>query len=157
MVKEEGVVTASHNGLVEVEVVRTSSCQACQAKAACGHHAIAKVTASNNVNLLAQDDLSCEVGEKVIVGVPESTLLTASFFMYLAPLLSLIFATVIAETLFNQPTITAFSTFSGLAFGLFIARRVSNKQQGNANFQPRVLERKVPHPHFDNVSSIKII
>jgi len=157
MIKETGIVVAIFDGVVEVEVVRTSSCSACQAKAGCGHHAIAQVSSTNRMKLLVTDTFVSQIGQEVTIGIPENTLLTASFLMYLVPLLGLILGASLSAIFSDQPTVAAIGSVIGLGVGLLIAKKQSVKHQLDPDFQPRVLETKVLKPHIDTLSDINII
>ncbi len=146
-----------HNQVVEVEVVRTSSCNACQAKAACGHHAIAQVSSTNRMTLIAADAFASQIGQKVTIGIPKNTLLTASFLMYLVPLSGLIIGASLSGILSDEPIIAAISSVMGLGIGLLIAKQQSVKHQSNPDFQPRVLETRVLKPHVDILPVIDVI
>lgn len=153
MVEEQGTVISIHaNNIVEVETIRTSSCNACQAKAACGHHAIAQVSSSNRMRVFATDLLAAKVGQKVKIGIPENSLLSASILMYLLPLLSLILGAVLMDIATANSIFTALAAIAGFGLGLWFARVQSLKYQSNPDFHPRVL-----HIYEEKHSSISAI
>lgn len=139
MIEEEGTVVAIHDGIAEVETVRTSSCTACHAKAACGHHAIAQVSATNRMRVFATDDFSTSIGQEVIIGIPESSLLSASILMYLVPLFGLVLGAMSSSLLSDQAGVAALLSFLGFGTGLLVAKTLSVKYQGNPDFHPRII------------------
>lgn len=142
MVEESGIVLSVSDGFAEVETVRTSSCTACQAKSACGHHAIAKVSSSNRMRMMVSDTLASQVGQEVVVGIPEDTLLKASVWMYLVPLLGLVLGSVLPSLVSNESVYAAIGSVLGLATGLYFARKVSLEHVNDPDFQPKILSIK---------------
>lgn len=140
MIEEVGTVISIHSlDIVEVETVRTSSCQACKAKSACGHHAIAQVSSTNRMRVFAKDSFSSRVGETVTIGIPEESILSASILMYLIPLIGLMIGATVSSIFTDQVYLAVLFSIFGLVSGLWIARKQSIKHQSNPNFHPRVL------------------
>ncbi|GAB3489275.1 SoxR reducing system RseC family protein [Marinomonas epiphytica] len=151
MIEESGKVLATERGFAQVETIRTSSCNACRARHACGHHAIAQVSSSNRMLMTAIDPLNVQVGQKVVIGVPEDTLLQASIWMYLVPLLGLILGAVF-PALWQGSTLSAVMlSIVGFVAGIWLAKRKSEKERNNPDFYPKVLrietaqEQQIPH------------
>jgi sigma-E factor negative regulatory protein RseC len=142
MVEESGIVLSVSDGFAEVETVRTSSCTACQAKSACGHHAIAKVSSSNRMRMMVRDTFTSQVGQEVVVGIPEDTLLKASIWMYLVPLLGLVLGAVLPSLVSDESVFAAIGSILGLATGLYFARKVSLAHVNDPDFQPKILSIK---------------
>lgn len=142
MVEESGIVLSTHDGFAEVETVRTSSCTACQAKSACGHHAIAKVSSTNRMRMMVRDTFASQVGQEVVVGIPEDTLLKASVWMYLVPLLGLVLGATFPSLFTDNSAIAAVGSIIGLATGLYFARQASLKHVNDPDFQPEILSIK---------------
>lgn len=142
MVEESGIVLSVSDGFAEVETVRTSSCTACQAKSACGHHAIAKVSSSNRMRMMVSDTFASQVGKEVVVGIPEDTLLKASIWMYLVPLLGLVLGAVLPSLVSDVSIFAAIGSILGLATGLYFARKVSLAHVNDPDFQPKILSIK---------------
>ncbi|KJZ14780.1 MAG: SoxR reducing system RseC family protein [Marinomonas sp.] len=142
MVEESGIVLSVSDGFAEVETVRTSSCTACQAKSACGHHAIAKVSSSNRMRMMVSDTFASQVGQEVVVGIPEDTLLKASIWMYLVPLLGLVLGAVLPSLVSDESIFAAIGSILGLATGLYFARKVSLAHVNDPDFQPKILSIK---------------
>ena len=154
MVEESGIVLSVSEGLAEVETVRTSSCTACQAKSACGHHAIAKVSSSNRMRMMVSDSLDSQIGQEVVVGIPEDTLLKASVWMYLVPLLGLVLGAVLPGLVNDSSALAALGSVLGLTAGLYFARKESLKHVNDPDFQPKILSIKTKP--FQNIDVIQL-
>ncbi|MBJ7536915.1 SoxR reducing system RseC family protein [Marinomonas transparens] len=139
MIEESGTVLAVEVGFAEVETIRTSSCTSCRARHGCGHHAIAQVSASNRMLMRAIDPLTVEVGQKVVVGIPEDTLLQASLWMYLIPLLGLIGGAVLPSIWGGESNFAVVLSLFGFLAGLWLAKNKSKKEMNNPNYFPKIL------------------
>lgn len=148
MIEEKGVVLNAESGLAQVETIRTSSCQSCRARHGCGHHAIAQVSSANRMLMTALDPLSVKVGQRVVVGIPEDTLLRASIWMYLVPLLGLVLGATLPSLVSEQQIFAVLGSVSGFAGGFLFARFQSRRHQEDPNFYPQVLRVLEDDPHF---------
>lgn len=142
MIKEVGTVVNTDGQLAEIEIIRTSACSACKAKAACGHHAIAQVSSKNRLRVFAKDVFDSKVGQQVEVGIPETTLLMASVLMYFVPILGLVAGAMLSKVFTDQAAVAAAFGVTGLVLGLIFARKQSKKYQANPEFHPQVLSVK---------------
>ncbi len=140
MIEETGRVLAIEEGFADVETIRTSSCTSCRARHGCGHHAIAQVSSSNRMRMRAIDPFSVEVGQEVVIGIPEDTLLQASVWMYLIPLLGLIVGAVLPSLWGGGSGVAAIFSIMGLAGGLLLARNKSKQEMNNPDFYPKILK-----------------
>jgi len=139
MIEETGKVLSIEDGFADVETIRTSSCSSCRARHGCGHHAIAQVSSSNRMRMRAIDPLSVKVGQSVVVGIPEDTLLQASVWMYLIPLLGLVGGAVIPSLWGGSSDIAVIFSIIGFAGGLLLARNKSKQEMNNLDYYPKIL------------------
>lgn len=88
MIEEQGRVVAVERDFVWVETIRQSSCASCSARTGCGQHLSEKYrTGSSFSYIKAISPWVVKEGDMVMVGIPEESLLKASFLVYLFPLL----------------------------------------------------------------------
>lgn len=139
MIEETGRVLSIEEGFADVETIRTSSCTSCRARHGCGHHAIAQVSSANRMRMRAIDPLTVEVGQKVVVGIPEDTLLQASVWMYLVPLLGLVGGAVVPSLWGGGSGIAVIMSIIGFAGGLLLARNKSKQEMNNLDYYPKIL------------------
>ncbi len=150
MIEETGYVLSVEDGFADVETIRTSSCSSCRARHGCGHHTIAQVSSSNRMLMKAIDPLSVKVGQSVVVGIPEDTLLQASFWMYLIPLLGLVVGAVLPSLWNDESHLAVFFSIIGFVVGLLLARNKSKQESNNMDYYPKILriepakERHIP-------------
>ncbi|WP_211824374.1 SoxR reducing system RseC family protein [Kistimonas asteriae] len=94
MIEESGRVVAVEERLAVVETVRKSACDACSAQNACGQGLKRHISdhSASHMHIRALCDFPVREGDAVVIGIPESAMLRASFWVYLSPLLFLIVA-----------------------------------------------------------------
>lgn len=140
MIEEQGTVVALDEKAVWVEVVRTSSCASCSAKAGCGQglaQSLAFKQKKNSVRALTPLQLS--VGDMVTIGVPERMLVASSIMVYLLPLLSLLaFATLGHLLALSEPAIIGLSIL-GFSLSLLAVRYYAQHYANSDAMQPVVL------------------
>ncbi|TPE51841.1 SoxR reducing system RseC family protein [Maribrevibacterium harenarium] len=139
MIEESGVVLAIEDGIAEVETIRTSSCSTCRARHGCGHHAIAQVSNSNRMLMKTLAPKSLQIGDKVVVGIPEDSLLSASIWMYAVPMLGLVMGATVPSLLTEQSVVNVLGALGGFFGGLWWARKKSFGMTENPDFYPRIL------------------
>lgn len=148
MIKEVGTVVKVEDGMAWVETKVTSTCNACSAKSNCGTSSIAKAFGDKSVINEVANELEAKVGEQVEIGIPEESLVSGAFLVYLLPLITAIAAALTASfwlTRFIQVSEPVLILLTGLGgwLGFFIARkRVASNEN---NFQVTML-RIVPTP-----------
>lgn len=95
MIKEQGLVVKAEQGFIWVETQVTSTCQTCNAKANCGTSTIASAMTSKTVINRAENQLGACVGDRVEIGIPEQSLVSGAFWVYILPLLvAILFASL---------------------------------------------------------------
>jgi sigma-E factor negative regulatory protein RseC len=139
MIEETGRVLSIEEGFADVETIRTSSCTSCRARHGCGHHAIAQVSSANRMRMRAIDPLTVEVGQKVVVGIPEDTLLQASVWMYMIPLLGLVGGAVFPSLWGGGSGIAVIMSIIGFVGGLLLARNKYKQEINNLDYYPKIL------------------
>ncbi len=117
MLEETGlVVERISSDRVKIKVVRSSACESCASAAACQ-----ALSGGNEMRVEAHDKLEVNVGQQVVIALPEKTLLWASFLIYILPLMSLFIGIGFVKWLLphaSQALIIA-GGLGGLALGFF--------------------------------------
>jgi sigma-E factor negative regulatory protein RseC len=90
MIEEPGIVVSIEGPYAHVETERRSACGGCAAHGACGTSLIERFFGRRAVRVRALNQAQAAVGERVVVGISEQGLLSASFAVYLAPLVGLV-------------------------------------------------------------------
>jgi sigma-E factor negative regulatory protein RseC len=136
MVKEEGVVTSSTKSTAWVKTVRTSACDACEAKDNCEI-----LNSKNSMHFKVKNTLNVSKGDRVVVGVQTKPLLFLTFMLYVFPIFLLLIGAVaghnIAPTLKVDQNLTSmFSGFILFFLAIFIIKIINNKAADNWKYKP---------------------
>ncbi|MFH1154681.1 MAG: SoxR reducing system RseC family protein [Pseudomonadota bacterium] len=147
MVTEKGVITSTTSTMAWVRTMRSSACEACEAKGSCteGAHG------SKEMFVQVENTINARTGDQVIIGFQTAPLLKLSFLLYVFPVILLIIGAgtgqTMASSLGTDPSLTAcLAGFAG--FGIaFAAIRVSGKSLALRNeYKPFLIRisRKTP-------------
>ena len=149
MIEEIGVVTAVGNGRISVQTQIKSTCSACVAESDCGTGVVAKAFAPKTDELTLECSQPVEVGQSVKLGIPESSVLSASALVYLVPLLVLLATALAGPTLVASFGLTSelwiVLLCAASTTGCFMLIRRWLGRSDNTQYQPQLLK-VLPHP-----------
>lgn len=117
-----------------VESLQRSACDSCNARAGCGQRTLSQL--GRPIRLWIATDASFSVGQQVQVELPNGGLALSALMLYGLPLLMLILAALLGQTLEND-ILAAVIGLAGLAVGLYMSRQLT--QRYKQLWQPRVL------------------
>ena len=142
MIEEIATVISTEADMAVIKVEKTSSCNSCQAKGACGTSSLAGFFNFQPPEIKVANSLHAKTGDRVLVGIEENTLVAGSFLLYIVPLLMMMLFALFATAL--EPLFPALHTellqtvagLVGLAAGLILVRQQSGrllKEKGKAH------------------------
>ncbi|WP_394129860.1 SoxR reducing system RseC family protein [Shewanella maritima] len=99
MLEELASVVAYDNGWATVEVELKSACNHCQNSEQCGTSAVAKAFSVKTQQFSIATDRVCDVGDILKIALPESVVVKAAAIVYLSPLLGLMLAAFLGQSL----------------------------------------------------------
>ena len=149
MATEEGIVFkmgASGAGTAWVKTTRSSACESCSSRNAChadGGGKEMEVEAINTAN--------ARVGDHVVLNINTTSLLKATFLLYVFPILAMIADALIGQTVAemrgSDPSVLS-ALFGFLFFGLaFFAIRIIGKLLAkDASYKPEIIKIRGHHP-----------
>lgn len=139
MVEETARVIVKSETYAWVTAERRTSCHACTVSQGCGTGSIAKYLIGKSIAVKASNPVGAEVGDWVIVGIPERILYLGPFVLYVVPLLAMFLGAGFGETLAQHwgwgEGLVVLSGLSGLAAGLLGVRYM----QVERGFEPQIL------------------
>ena len=145
MIEQTAKVLRTESGKIFVEVNPQSSCGSCSAKSGCGKSLLDNVFKTKPLSISVDNTLGAKVDDEVVVGLNESALLQVSFYLYLVPLLSMLFAAIMMVYLVPEQY-AEISSIIAAVVGLFVGSRFSRealhkkeKKQSRV-FQPVLLK-----------------
>ena len=129
MIEEQGRVVTAKEGVVWIETLRNSTCTSCSARQGCGQHLSEKYkTSSVFAYIMATSEWSLSEGDRVIVGIPERSLIKASVLVYLLPLVTMMTGLWLSSAASAGDAVTLLATAAGLLLGFIPARRFGHKK-----------------------------
>ena len=141
MMCETGRVVAIESDAFWVETVRNSSCGNCAGNDRCGHGLIAKMYGPVHhrvrVRLRDGDPPAPDIGEQVVIGLPEQSLLFGSLLVYLVPTLTLTAGAVMGSVLGGSDLAALSGAVVGLLSGLLATRWIISDRRRAQYFEPR--------------------
>lgn len=143
MAFEEGVVFkmgAPGSGTAWVKTTRTNACESCSSRHAC--HA---EEPSQEMEVQALNTADARVGDRIVLNISSTSLLKASFLLYVFPVLAMIAGAVLGQSVALGDGMNVSATaalFAFLAFGLaFLVIRIIGRQLAkNTRYQPEIIK-----------------
>ena len=79
-----------------------------------------------------------------MLGVEETALLRAAFYLYGVPLVSMLSAALAAHLAWSGESWTVVSALAGLGCGFFLARRLTSRADSDGSYRPLIIGRAAP-------------
>lgn len=131
MIEQKATVISRDAHQVWVEAERQSTCGQCQARKGCGTGLLAKHVGQRFSRIAIKSNDNLQLGQQVIVSIPEQALLSGAFMMYLLPLLMMFATAAIARMANSGELVEIIAGLSGLVAGFyFVKTRLKNKNAG---------------------------
>lgn len=148
MIEESAQVVELGDGFVLVETQRRTTCGSCAVNKGCGTAVLSKALGRYRTRIKALNSLSVVIGDEVIIGIRENALLVGSLAVYMLPLVFMLLAGFLGETLAvkagieeDWPGVT--TGLTGLFLGFVWLRKFSKKISADKNYQPVVLRKSL--------------
>ncbi|WP_455211593.1 SoxR reducing system RseC family protein [Kaarinaea lacus] len=148
MIEEQGKVVAVQEDWIWVQTERKSVCGQCAANKGCGTSVLAKVFGSKSSSIAVLKTLPVQVGDEVIIGIEEDSLVKGSLLIYALPLLLLIAFGLLGEVvsaqvlLSNTDILTVLFAMAGFVVGFFWLKHISSQIRLDPRYQPKLLHIK---------------
>ncbi len=85
MIKEWATVVSWHNGVAQVHCDVKASCSSCASRAGCGSRVLNKLGPQTSHTISVPCEQPLAAGQKVELGIAESSLLGSAMLVYMAP------------------------------------------------------------------------
>ena len=158
MITENATVVSIENNQTWIETHRQSACGQCSANKGCGTSVLSKVIGNKLSKMKAINKINAQVGDEVIVGLNESSLLKGAFMSYLLPLLYLFLFAIVGQLISDNLQInnTELLTIVFSAFGFYLGMRhlklFSISISKNEDYQPIILKQSPSSYKFESVN-----
>lgn len=143
MLEERALVIEVKGAGVLVETVRQSACASCSASKGCGQKLLSDLGQGARFQVLARNprSLILQQGDSVVLGLEESSFLTASLMLYLLPLFAMMVLALVADWAALPEPLVILAGLGGLLGGLLVVRRWSAGVESGCRYQPEILRR----------------
>ena len=145
MIKETATVAAINHQDITVVSELKSACSGCQQVEQCGSGQVANAFPTKKLSLTLKSELSLNIGDKVVLGLNESALLSSAWQVYFLPLLGLILAAWLGQWLVITALIPELIAITiaglGAVLGFYLAKYLQAKKQ--AEIEPKILYKAI--------------
>jgi sigma-E factor negative regulatory protein RseC len=144
LLEEQATVQRLEGDMAWVATQRRSACDHCQASSGCGSGVLSALLGRRRTLTLVDNVVRAQVGDTVVIGLPNDRLLRAALGVYLWPLLALIALAATAKLVGFGDGVTATAALTGLAAGMWITGCYMRSPARAARYRPTLLRRGAP-------------
>ena len=144
MMREWATVVAWQDGIATLHTEAKTSCNSCQARKGCGSHMLNKLGPKNAHVMQIASSKPLQPGQRIELGIKESSLLGSALLVYMTPLSGLFLVAGLFQELFNSDLAAACGALLGGIGGFIVAKGVSMKFGDREAFQPVILSIALP-------------
>ena len=135
---EDGCVSRIDGEVALVRVLRGTACDNCSSSGACK-----SLGGGRDMEVEANNIVGAEVGDRVRVEIPSSSVAKMAFLVYLIPIMSLVLGAMlgmeIGATVSLDPELCALGTsLACFSVAFFIVRRIGQILADNQDYTPRI-------------------
>ena len=153
MIKEWATVIAWDNGMAQVSCDVKTSCNSCSSRAGCGTRVLNKLGPQTSHTITVPCAEPLVVGQKVELGITESSLLGSAMLVYMSPMLGLFVVATLFQVMFGSDIAALCGAILGGVGGFLIAKGLSPRLAARETWQPIILSVGLPPDLIRTVSS----
>ncbi len=144
MMREWATVVSWQNGIATLHSEIKTTCNSCSARKGCGSAMLNKLGPKNAHIMQIVSEKPLEPGQRVELGIKESSLLGSALLVYMTPLVGLFTVAGLFQMLFHHDLAAAAGALLGGVGGFIIAKGCSTLFGERASFQPVILNITLP-------------
>lgn len=144
MMREWATVVSWQNGIATLHAEMKTSCSSCSARKGCGSHMLNKLGPKNAHVMKITSVEPLQPGQRIELGIAETSLLSSAFLVYMTPLIGLFVLAGVFQMLFHSDLAAASGALLGGVGGFIIAKGISSILGRSASFQPVILSVALP-------------
>lgn len=152
MIEQRAIITRIENDYAWIEAQRETSCGTCSAQKGCGTGLLAKTIGRRFVSMRVHNPICAQVGDNVIIGLPEDSFLKTAFLTYFLPLLLMLLGAMLFATLTSNQLFVVLGGLAGFLLGWLILRRHVRRLADNPANQPVVIRKIQPNIPLKNLT-----
>jgi sigma-E factor negative regulatory protein RseC len=136
---EHGIVTKTSIRTAWVKTVKSGACKGCSARGSC--HSLS--SSRKDVEVQAINEAGAKVGDRIVLSFETSSLLKASFLLYVFPILLLIIGALMGQQIapyfdLNPSGLSAITGFSFFIAAVGIIKSKADKMAKKEEYRPKV-------------------
>ncbi len=140
MATEQGIVTKTDSRAAWVKTVKSGNCAGCSARGSC--HTMG---GDDEMEVKAINEAGAKVGDRIVLSFKTSSLLKATFLLYVFPILLLIVGAAIGQEMapkfgFNPSGFSAIMGFTFFFAALLIIKTTANKLARKKEYRPKIIK-----------------
>ncbi|WP_226572358.1 SoxR-reducing system protein RseC [Mangrovibacter yixingensis] len=153
MIKEWATVISWQDGTATVQCDVQSGCSQCSSRKGCGSRVLNKLGPEtvHQISVYSKEPLSA--GQKVELGIAESSLLGSALLVYMVPLIGLFIVSGICQGVFASNLWTGMGAVVGGLLGFCVARWAASRLSARASMNPVILSIGLPPGTWRTVDS----
>ncbi|MBZ2399951.1 SoxR-reducing system protein RseC [Erwinia amylovora] len=144
MMKEWATVVSWQDGIATLHAEMKTSCHSCSARKGCGSHMLEKLGPKNAHVMKIASAEPLIPGQRIELGIAETSLLGSAFLVYMTPLIGLFALGGVFQMLFHSDLAAASGALLGGIGGFILAKGISGLLGRSASFQPVILSVALP-------------
>lgn len=153
MIKEWATVIAWDNGIAQVSCDVKTSCNSCSSRAGCGTRVLNKLGPQTSHTISVPSAEPLVAGQKVELGITESSLLGSAMLVYMSPLIGLFVVASLFQVLFGSDIAALCGAILGGVGGFLIAKGFSPRLAARETWQPIIISVGLPPDLIRTTSS----
>ena len=140
MATEQGVVTKLGSNTAWVKTTRTAACEGCAARTSC--HVLGG--GGNDMEVEAINAAGARVGDMIVLSLKTSSLLKATFLLYMFPILCMIAGAVVGHWIahslnFNESIVAILFGFLFFSLALIIIKLRGKRMAEKNEYRPTII------------------
>ncbi|WP_017347812.1 SoxR-reducing system protein RseC [Pantoea sp. A4] len=144
MMREWATVVAWQDGVATLHSEAKTSCNSCSARKGCGSAMLNKMGPKDAHVMTINSDKPLQPGQRIEIGIRESSLLGSALLVYMTPLIGLFVVAGLFQLLFQSDLAAACGALLGGVGGFIIAKGLSTLLGDREAFQPVILNITLP-------------
>ena len=137
---EQGIVIKTDSSAAWVKTIKTGDCAGCSARGSC--HSMGN---TNEMEVKAINEAGAKEGDRIVLLFETSSLLKATFLIYVFPILLLIIGAVLGQEIaphidFNPSGLSALTGFSFFFTAVLIIKVRANKMAQKNEYRPKIVK-----------------
>jgi sigma-E factor negative regulatory protein RseC len=144
MMREWATVVAWQDGIATLHSEAKTSCNSCSARKGCGSHMLNKLGPKDAHVMQIPSAKPLQPGQRVELGIKESSLLGSALLVYMTPLVGLFVVAGLFQMLFHTDLAAASGALLGGVGGFILAKGISTLFGDRDAFQPVILNVALP-------------